>query len=94
MVVTSEFITTLAVTSRKMEVNQEQAESQAVKDHFTSIVDVPAARSSYAKEGEHLSSGRSPGSWLQTLLSSPSRSIVEQWLAPDITRERVAHQLQ
>ncbi len=46
MVVTSEFISTPAVTLRKMEVNQEHAETQAVKDHFTEVDDVPAARSS------------------------------------------------
>jgi hypothetical protein len=39
-----------------------------------------AARSSYAKDCEHSSSGRSPGFWLQPLLISPSGSIGEQWL--------------
>lgn len=82
MVVTSELITTPAVTSRKMEVNQEQAETQAVKGSFTVVVDVPAARSSYAKDREHPSSGRSPGSWLQTLLILPSHSIQNSgWLS-------------
>jgi hypothetical protein len=82
MVVTSELITTPAVTSRKMEVNQEQAETQAVKRSFTVVVDVPAARSSYAKDREHPSSGRSPGSWLQTLLILPSHSIQNSgWLS-------------
>ena len=82
MVVTSEFITTPAVTSRKMEVNQEQVETQVVKLYFTEVVDVSAARSSYAKDGEHPSSGRSPGSWLQTLLILPSHSIQNSgWLS-------------
>ena len=75
MVVTSKFIATPAVTSRKMEVNQEQVETQSVKRCFAEVVDVSAARSSYAKDGEHPSSGRSPGSWLQTLLILPSHSI-------------------
>ncbi len=87
MVVPSEMITTPAITSRNMEVNQEPGETQAVKDHFTSVVDVPAARSSYAKDREHPSSGRSPGSWLQTLLILPSRSLLEQWLALYTMRE-------
>ncbi len=87
MVVPSELITTPAITSRNMEVNQELVETQAVKDHFTSVVDVPAARSSYAKDREHPSSGRSPGSWLQTLLILPSRSHLEQWLALYTMRE-------
>jgi hypothetical protein len=38
------------------------------------------ARSSYAKDCEQTSSGRSPGFWLQSLLNLPSHSIVEQWL--------------
>jgi hypothetical protein len=62
MVVTSELTPTPAVTSRKMEVNQEHTETQAVKGPFTQVVTVPAARSSYAKDREHPSSGRSPGS--------------------------------
>ncbi len=82
MVVTSEFIATPAVTPRKMEANQEHVETQAVKHSFTEVVDVSAARSSYAKDREHPSSGRSPGSWLQTLLSSPSHSIQNSgWLS-------------
>ena len=75
MVVTSEFISTPAVTPRKMEVNQEQVWTQPVKRSFTEVVDVSATRSSYAKDGEHPSSGRSPGSWLQALLILPSHSI-------------------
>jgi hypothetical protein len=75
VVVTSELRTTPAVTSRKMEVNQGQAETQAVKRSSTVVVDVPAARSSYAKDREHPSSGRSPGSWLQALLILPSHSM-------------------
>jgi len=58
-----------------MEVNQGQAETQAVKRSSTVVVDVPAARSSYAKDREHPSSGRSPGSWLQSLLILPSHSM-------------------
>jgi hypothetical protein len=82
MVVTSELITTPAVTSRKMEVNQEQVETQAVKHCFTEVVDVPAARSSYAKDGEHTSPGRSPDSWLQALFILPSHSISNSgWLS-------------
>jgi hypothetical protein len=65
-----------------MEVNQEQVETQVVKLYFTEVVDVSAARSSYAKDGEHPSSGRSPGSWLQTLLILPSHSIQNSgWLS-------------
>jgi hypothetical protein len=75
VVVTSKFIATPAVTSRKMEANQEQVETQAVKRSFTQVVDVSAARSSYAKDREHASSGRTPGSWLQTLLILPSHSM-------------------
>jgi hypothetical protein len=75
VVVPSKIITTSAVTPRKMEVNQEQLRTQAVKHSLTVGVDVPAARSSYAKDGEHPPSGRSPGSWLQTLLILPSHSI-------------------
>jgi len=49
---------------------------------FTLSVDVSAARSSYAKDREHGSSGRSPGSWLQTLLNSPSHSMRNSgWLS-------------
>ncbi len=82
MVGTSEFIATPAVTSRKMEVNQEQVWTQPVKRSFTEVVDVSAARSSYAKDREHPSSGRSPGSWLQTLLILPSHSIQNSgWLS-------------
>jgi CHASE1-domain containing sensor protein len=47
---------------------------------FTLVVDVLAARSSYAKDREHTSSGRSPDFWLQALLISPSHSNSEQWL--------------
>ena len=75
MVVTSEIISTPAVTSRKTEVNQEHARTQGVKRSFTEVVDVSAAHSSYAKDLEHSSSGRSPGSWLQALLILPSHSI-------------------
>jgi hypothetical protein len=75
VVVTSQLIATPAVTSRKMEVNQEHAEIQSVKGSFTEAVTVSAARSSYAKDREHPTSGRSPGSWFQTPLSSPSRPI-------------------
>ncbi len=75
MVVTSGFISTPVVTPRKMKVNQEQVWTQPVKRSFTSFVDVSAARSSYAKDGEHPSLGRSPGSWLQTLLILPSHSL-------------------
>jgi hypothetical protein len=82
MVVTSGFISTPAVTPRKMEVNQEQVWTQPVKCSFTSFVDVPAARSSYAKDGEHPSLGRSPGSWLQSLLILPSHSMQNSgWLS-------------
>lgn len=82
MVVTSKFITTPAVTSRKMEVNQEQVETQAMKHCFTEVIDVLAARSSYAKDGEHASPGRSPGSWLQALFILPSHSISNSgWLS-------------
>jgi hypothetical protein len=64
-----------------MEVNQEQVETQAVKHSFTQVVDVSAARSSYAKDREHPSSGRSPGSWLQALFILPSHSIQNSgWL--------------
>jgi hypothetical protein len=38
------------------------------------------ARSSYAKDREQISSGRSPGFWLQSLLIQPSHSFLEQWL--------------
>jgi len=34
-----------------------------------------AARSSYAKDHEQTSSGRSPGFWLQSLLILPSHSL-------------------
>ena len=79
---TSMLIATPAVTSRKMEVNQEQGETQAVKHCFTEVVNVSVARSSYAKDGEHPSSGRSPGSWLQSLLILPSHSIANSgWLS-------------
>lgn len=82
VVVTSEIITTPAVTSRKMEVNQEQVETQSVKYCFTEVIDVSEARSSYAKDGEHPSSGRSPGSWLQALFIWPSHSIQNSgWLS-------------
>ena len=54
--------------------------------YFTLVVDVLAARSSYAKDREHTSSGRSPDFWLQALLTSPSHSISEQWL--DLYNER------
>ena len=74
MVVPSELMITPAVTSRKMEVNQEQAETQSVRRSLTVVIDVSAARSSCAKDREHTSSGRSPGSWLQTLLIQPSHS--------------------
>ena len=39
-----------------------------------------AARSFYAKDHEHISLGRSPGFWLQTLLVSPSHSILNSGL--------------
>jgi len=53
-----------------------------VKRSFTSFVGVSAARSSYAKDCEHPSLGRSPGSWLQTLLILPSHSIQNSgWLS-------------
>jgi hypothetical protein len=82
MVVTSGFISTPAVTPRKMEVNQEQVWTQPVKRSFTSFVDVSVARSSYAKDGEHPSLGRSPGSWLQSLLILPSHSMQNSgWLS-------------
>ena len=76
-VVTSKFITTLVVSLRAMEVNQGQVQTQYVKRYVSSPwpFDVSAARSSYAKDREHSSSGRSPGSWLQTLLCLPSHSI-------------------
>ena len=53
---------------------------------FTLVVDVLAARSSYAKDREHTSPGRSPDFWLQALLILPSHSISEQWL--DLFSER------
>jgi len=58
-----------------MEVNQEQIWTQPVKHPFASFVNVSVARSSYAKDVEHTSLGRSPGSWLQTFLILPSHSI-------------------
>ncbi len=82
MVVASRLITTPAVTSRKMKVNQEQLRTQAVKHPLTEVVDVLATRSSYAKDGELPSLGRSPGSWLQSLLILPSHSISNSgWLS-------------
>ena len=75
MVVTSKLVATPAVTSRKMEINQQHVQTQAVKRCFTEVVDVLAARSFYAKDREHTSLGRSPGSWLQALLMLPSHSI-------------------
>jgi hypothetical protein len=38
------------------------------------------ARSSYAKDCEQASLGRSPGFWLLSLLILPSHSDMEQWL--------------
>jgi len=62
--------------------------------YFTLVADVSVARSSYAKDREHTSPGRSPGFWLQALLILPSHSIAEQW--HNLLNERgwVAHQLQ
>ena len=75
MVVTSGFNSTPAFILRKLEVNQEQVWTQPVKRPFASFVNVSVARSSYAKDGEHPSLGRSPGSWLQSLLILPSHSM-------------------
>jgi len=49
-----------------MEVNLKQAQTQCVKQYCLAqrVSHVPAARSSYAKDCEHTSAGRSPGSWL------------------------------
>jgi hypothetical protein len=47
---------------------------------FTLVVDVLAARSSYAKDREHTSPGRSPDFWLQALPIMPSHPNSEQWL--------------
>lgn len=57
-----------------------------VLSSFTQVVDVLAALSSYAKDREHTSPGRSPDFWLQALPISPSHSISEQWL--DLFSER------
>jgi hypothetical protein len=82
VVVTSKFMATPAVTSRKMEINQQHVQTQAVKRSFNEVVDVLAARSFYAKDREHPSLGRSPGSWLQALLILPSHSIQNSgWLS-------------
>jgi len=53
-----------------------------------------AARSSYAKDREHSSLGRSPGFWLQSPLILPSHSIAEQWLYLFSVRGWATHQLQ
>jgi hypothetical protein len=45
------------------------------------VIGVSAARSSYAKDYEHSSPGRSPDSWLQTLFVWPSHPLdARQWL--------------
>ena len=54
--------------------------------YFTLVADVSVARSSYAKDYEHISSGRSPGFWLLTLLILPSHPISESGLI-SLTKE-------
>jgi len=51
-----------------MEVNLKQVQTRWVRAmaHLMQVGGVPAARSSYAKDCEHTSPGRSPDFWLPT----------------------------
>ena len=60
--------------------------TREVTFYLTLVVDIPVARSSYAKDYEHISSGRSPGFWLLTLLILPSHPISESGLI-SLTKE-------
>jgi len=56
--------------------------TREVTFYLTLVVDIPVARSSYAKDYEHISSGR----WLLTLLILPSHPISESGLI-SLTKE-------
>ena len=66
---------TPAVTSRGI---GGQPEDIGDTVRYTQVIDVSAARSSYAKDYEHSTSGRSPDSWLQTLFIWPSHPT-QKW---------------
>lgn len=57
------------------------------QSRFTQVGDVPAARSSYAKDCEHTSPGRSPDFWLQTPLILPSHSFANSGMISSLEED-------